>query len=422
MKAFLKLLFVILLIIPFLISCEDDKRHIGSEDSIYIFIDEVMHSFYLWNEEVPALDIFNYSHPSDLLEDLKYKPLDKWSYMDYADVIEAYFEEGEYFGFGFYPRFDDTGNLRVIIIYEDCDAYKQGIRKGDIIKMIDGVDPRYYNDFEKLFDDSPQQISFTFERMNNATINLALSKTTVIQNGVFYTEIYSVDGVDVGYIVYDSFLGNTKSELEEAIGTFKTLGIDELIIDLRYNGGGYGYIAKEFAEMVIPSEKVGEVFSSKVHNEIIGPELDTTDYLAEHQLNLDLERVFFITSQFSASASELLINCLEPHMEVIIIGSRTSGKPVGMYGLPFQEWIVLPVMVKTVNSLGFGDYYDGISVDAPAGEGTDKAWGDSSDPNLEQAFNFINSGSFLVQKSMKSFVYNEKLRLPDRRNMLIYKP
>lgn len=422
MKTIIKFFSIFTVILPLLFSCENNnKDQISSEDSVYVFVDEIMHSWYLWYNEVPELDIFSYDHPSDLLDDLKYKPRDKWSYIDYAETIESYYDEGEFFGFGFYPRFSDDGTLHVIIVYENSEAYKQGIRKGDIIRAIDNTDPRFYNDFDSFFDDSPKTTQFLFEN-NGEMKELTLSKSLIIQNGVFYSNTYSISGKIVGYLVYDSFLGYTKTELEEAINFFKASDIDDMIIDLRYNGGGYVHIAKELAEMLIPSEKVGEVFFSNIHNDLVGPDYDTTEYLEEHLLNLNLNRVFFITSQFSASASELLINCLDPHMKVITIGSTTSGKPVGMYGFQFHEWMMLPVTVKTINANGYGEYYDGLTVDAFADEGLDNSWGDMSDPNLVQAFNYIRDGMFSTQMltTPKASVYNKKLALPESRNIMLF--
>jgi carboxyl-terminal processing protease len=422
MKTIRNYILSLLFFIPLLFSCEENNQHvISSEDSIYVFVDEIMHSWYLWYDEVPDVEIFNYNHPSDLLEDLKFKPIDKWSYIDYAETISAFYDEGEFFGYGFYPRFDETGKLYVIIIYEDSEAYKQGIRKGDQILRIDGVTSMYYEDFEPLFDDSPKTTTFTF--MSNGDLkSLTLDKTSITQNAVLYSNTYSTYGKLVGYLVYDSFLGYSKTELEEAINYFKSSNIDDLIIDLRYNGGGYVNIAKEFAEMIIPSDKVGEVCFSTVHNDLVGPEYDSTEYFATHPLNLNLNRVFFITSQFSASASELLINCLDPYMEVITIGSSTRGKPVGMYGFQFHEWLMLPVTVKTINANGYGEYYDGLPVDASAGEGVDKSWGNITDPNLDLAFSYISDGSFRTERyiTSKSSILNDKLSLPERRNIMFF--
>ena len=153
MKTILKYSLLISFLLPLFFSCEKNKSLNSNEDSIYVFVNEIMHAWYLWNDSVPYLDINSYNHPSDLLEDLMYTPLDKWSYIDYAETVEAYYEEGEYFGFGFYPRFDEFGTMYVVLVYDESEAYRQGIRKGDIIRSIDGIDPRHFQDFEFFSDE-----------------------------------------------------------------------------------------------------------------------------------------------------------------------------------------------------------------------------------------------------------------------------
>jgi carboxyl-terminal processing protease len=389
-------------------SCKDDDKG-TPQDSIYIYIDEVMNSWYYWYQEVPEVDIFQYDEPGDLLEDLIYKPVDKWSFVAETESLDALFEEGETFGFGFLFRFDAAGTLHVIFVYENSDAYTQGIRKGNIVQRINGTEAKYFDNFEAFFDESPA--TWTFELLdNNAEYQvLTITKSTIVQNAVFATEKFAnIGGKRVGYLAYGDFLGYGKPELEEAFAYFKSIQVDELIVDLRYNTGGYISLAEQMAEMIAPSSVVNQTFVTFSHNDLVAPYQDTTILFAEHELNLNLERIFFITTEFSASASELVINSLEPYMEVYLIGSNTHGKPVGMYGFSFQEWTLYPVTVKLLNADGFGDFFDGLPVDAVAEEGLDKDWGDESDPNISQALYFIENGSF-----DKSIIAAEKSRSTD---------
>jgi hypothetical protein len=109
-------------------------------------------------------------------------------------------------------------------------------------------------------------------------------------------------------------------------------------------------------------------------------------------------------------------------MEVITVGSATYGKPVGMYGFQFHEWMMLPVTVKTVNADGYGDYYQGLPVDATTGEGLDKPWGDTFDPALRTILLFIKNGSFstVSMETPKSSSWNEKLSFPQIRDVMIF--
>jgi carboxyl-terminal processing protease len=398
-------------------ACRDRKEDekISSEDSIYVFIDEIMNSWYYWYDQVPEVDIFQYNEPADLLDALVYKPLDKWSFIDDTTTLNALFEEGVYFGLGFMMRFDAQNNLRVIYVFENSEAYAQGIRKGNIIQTINGTVAMYYNDFDPLFDESPQ--TYTFQVLDNNLVSheIILSKMEITQNAVFSRKIFShISGKKIGYLVYEDFLGYSKPDLDEAFTYFKDNQVNELIVDLRYNGGGYISLAQQMAEMIVPASAVNHEFVTYSHNAIVAPYYDTTYMYAENALNLGVDRVFFITTEFTASASELVINCLEPYMDVYLIGSTTHGKPVGMYGFPFHEWLLYPITVSLKNAEGYGDFFDGLPVDCAADESLDTDWGDQADPNISQALYFIANGSFnkeirVSEKTKISYPLSQRL-------------
>ena len=373
---------------------KDDSGSYSSEDSVLIFVDDVMNEMYLWNEEIPELDIFQYNSPSDLLEAMKYNPPDHWSFIDKKETIEAFFDEGEYFGFGFMLKFDTEGFLRVAFVYENSEAYDLGIRRGYIIDKLNGIPASLFNDYDSFFDYNPATFTFDIYDHNYLLHTITLEKSDITLNGVLYSNIYNVSGNQTGYLVYDSFLGYSQEELEEVIAYFKASNISELIVDLRYNGGGYISLAEEMCEIIMPADAVGKIFYSSVHNDNIGKVYNTTTYFSEIELNLDLDRVFFITTENSASASELVINSLEPHMEVITIGAPTHGKPVGMYGFDFQDWLLFPVTVQMLNADGYGDYFDGLIPDCIAEDDASKDWGDETEASLSQAFYYISNGTW----------------------------
>ncbi len=424
MQLFYQSSIILLLIAVLSISCnkDDNTSPISSEDSIYVVIDDIMNSWYLWYYEVPEVDIFQYNEPADLLDALTYKPLDKWSFVEDKEIIEAIFEEGESFGFGFMIRFDPDGNLRILYVYEDSEAYDLGLRKGYIIYSINGIPSKFFEDYDVFFDNNPATYTFEIIDFNDVSQEITLSKSTIHQNSVFYKNIFNVSGHMTGYLVYDSFLGYSEDELNEAFTYFKDNNITELIIDLRYNQGGYISLAEQMANMVIPLTAIGNIMYTRVHNDIVGPTYDSTTFFTLHNLNLNLDRVFFLTSRFSASASELVINSLDPHMDVYLIGTPTYGKPVGMYGFLFHDWYIYPVTISFQNANGFGDFYNGLPVDFTAGEGLDKDWGDETDPCLSQAFHFISFGEFdekVVYNSKTSEYETISPQFPNKKNILI---
>ncbi len=396
MCRFYRFLLFILIGLSVLTACndKDDSDFVSSEDSVYFFVDEVMKYWYLWDDELPYLDVFQFDSPSKLLDALIYNPPDRWSFIDKAETIESLFDEGEYLGFGFMLKFDAYGNLRVPVVYENSEAYELGIRRGNIVSTLNGVSATLFNDYESFFDYEPA--TFTFEIYDNNEIlhTITLGKTTIALNGVLFSDIYNVSGQKTGYIVYDSFLAYSQEELEEVVSYFQANNISELIVDLRYNGGGYISLAQELCEMIMPADITGEVFYTSVHNDKRAAEYNTSFYLSEIDLNLDLDRVFFITTDMSASASELVINSLEPHMEVLTIGTPSHGKPVAMYGFTFQDWVMFPVTAQLLNAVGYGDYFDGLTPDCTAEDGLIYDWGDETEPSLSQAFHYISFGTW----------------------------
>ncbi len=384
------------LILTLFTSCNKDEKSssVSSEDSIYVVINEIMNTWYLWYQEVPSIDIFQYDQPSDLMDALVYKPIDKWSFVEDKEVLEAIFQEGETFGFGFMIRFDPNGNLRILYVYENTEAYNLGLRKGFIVQSINGIPSELFENYDEFLDESPATYAFEIIDSEDVTREITLSKTLIHQNGVFYKNIFNVSGHQTGYLVYDSFLGYTEDEIDEAFTYFKNNNITELIVDLRYNQGGYISLAEQFANMSAPLTAMGHPMYTRLHNDIVGPVYDSTTNYSLHDLNLNLDRIFFLTTQFTASASELVINSLEPYMDVYLIGTPTYGKPVGMYGFLFHDWYIYPVTTNLVNADGQGDFYDGLPVDVTASEGLDKDWGDETDPCLSQALHFISFGVF----------------------------
>ena len=116
--------------------------------------------------------------------------------------------------------------------------------------------------------------------------------------------------------------------------------------------------------------------------------------------SLNISRVFFIVSNNTASASELLINNLKPYLDVKLIGpSNTHGKPVGFFPVPVGDWYVFPVSFRTVNKNNEGSYFNGIALDNKTVDGLDKNWGDVNEACLASALTFINGGSYRVGSS-----------------------
>jgi carboxyl-terminal processing protease len=169
-----------------------------------------------------------------------------------------------------------------------------------------------------------------------------------------------------------------------------------VIVDLRYNGGGRVDIANLLGDLLAGLIAEGKVFYALRFNERLR-ELDTVQPLGALPRSLITARVVFITTGASASASELMINGLDPHLDVAVVGERTYGKPVGQSGVPMTECGLLlrPVTFETVNALEVGGCFDGLPVSAGCGVGDDVEHdlGDPHEAMLTAALHWLDSGS-----------------------------
>ena len=162
--------------------------------------------------------------------------------------------------------------------------------------------------------------------------------------------------------MFRNFVQPSYAALDEAFAALKEAGATELVIDVRYNGGGLVDVATHLAGLVGGPVTDGRVFGEFRHNDR-NTRLNETLRFGNPPQTLTLQRLFVITTRSSASASELIINGLRPHIPVVVIGGTTFGKPVGQYGFSFCDKVLAPVSFSIVNADGQGDYFDGIAPD-----------------------------------------------------------
>lgn len=198
-------------------------------------------------------------------------------------------------------------------------------------------------------------------------------------------------------MVLDSFLGDSldiAGDFNRVFTKFQNANISDVIIDLRYNGGGEVSLATLLSNYLAPAAANGNTMCSLVFNNKYTQLNETTKFSKKGSINLS--RIFFIVSDHTASASELLINTLLPYMNVKLVGTyeHTYGKPVGFFPLPIGDWYAFPVSFKTVNSQGNSNYYEGFKVDKVAYDGVNKNWCDVNENCLANVLQYINTGTF----------------------------
>jgi hypothetical protein len=185
----------------------------------------------------------------------------------------------------------------------------------------------------------------------------------------------------------------------------KTAGATELVLDLRYNGGGLVDVAVHLASLIGGSRTAGQVLLNYIHNDKIGPILNKSVNFETLDQALNLQRLVVITTRASASASELTINSLRAYMPVTIIGDTTYGKPVGQYGLKFCDKVLFPVSFSIKNANLQGDFFDGLPADCVSGDDYTHQLGDTAEASFAEALTFIRTGACSTQAATAMRAY-----------------
>ncbi len=352
---------------------------------------KLMKDIYLWNDQLPEVDPTTYGSPQALLNDLRYAPYDRWSTVMSKQEFQQYFEQGQMAGHGFLLSVDAQDNIRIAFVYRNTQAYQEGVRRSWIIETVNGREATTSNIFELLgADDEGLTNAIGFLSPDGNPQVITLTKELININAVLHAEVINYQEINVGYMVFQDFIENSKREIDSVFTDFKNAGITELVIDLRYNGGGSVDVAENIAAWIGGASQTNDIFYKLSHNNNYSA-MDTLVYFRSNPSAISLDRVYFITTEGSASASEMLINGLEPFYNVRLAGATTHGKPVGMYAMTFTDYnyTVLPISFKYENANDYGDFFDGIPVDISASDDVTHMFGDPEEASLKAVLNDI---------------------------------
>lgn len=380
------------------------------KDSVLLLTRDI----YLWNTQVPgSFNAQYYSDPASIMtairpfsiEDGFSSAVDRWSFaMKKTEWDQlsggmgtlAATAEGD---FGFSVFFRAEGDLRVSLVEPHAPAGLAGIRRGWRITAINGNTNITTANADFIVNAVYRSTgnSFTFKKPDGSTLTQTLNAGHYAEKPVYLDTVYHAGDKTIGYLVFNSFLGNTSyinSEFERVFTRFANAQVTDVVVDLRYNGGGYVSLAAALSNYLVTPFSTGSVMMKQLYNSSHTANNSTTNFNKAGSLNLN--DVYFIVGRGTASASELVINNLKPHMEVKLIGATaTHGKPVGYFPIPVGDWYIFPVSFKTVNKNGEGNYYNGFAVDGKVADGLDKDWGDTNEASLASAINNITTGAYL---------------------------
>ena len=453
-KIFIPLLLISILVV----SCfkdNDDSLQPAATIDIQNFIYRGLNYFYLYKADTPELanDAFagedelndfldNYDSPETLFDYLK-SPRDRFSnlYSDYTLIENALsgitLSNGMEFGLVYYP--DNSRNVFGYIRYvlPNTDAQTEGLKRGDLFTTIDGqqINENNYND---LLAQNSYTIGFASYDGTNFTstgVTATLNKTEYNENPVYNSQTLDIDGEKIGYLMYNGFIRDYDSQLNNAFAQFKSDGVTSLVLDLRYNGGGSVETATDLASM-ITGQFNGQVFYKEFWNEDRQSEFASNGVFDNSISNgnsinsLNLPKVYILTTRRTASASELVLNGLRPYIDAVQVGDTTTGKFQASFLLydapapqfsrseanPNHTYVMLPLVFKTANASGNTDYNDGLFPQIPMQEDYFNLGqlGDPNEPFLAAALNEILPRPLPIRKDFKVLkeISNSKANSP----------
>lgn len=433
---------LILLFLSGFNACDDDIENPIPENirAINQWILESMQTYYLWADYIPPNTQPEHEpDPFDYFDKLLYRVEDKWSYItdDYKALKDKFSGIEESFGYelGLFYINEKTSQADPIVVIVEyitpttpsspaSPAEAAGLKRGDIILSVDGTLLNDENYNELLLGRNSYTIGFG-DYIDGEFIlsgeSASLTAVVLQENPVFLYDIIEQDNHRIGYLVYNRFINDLLGEVETAITDLKNAGITDLILDLRYNPGGSVSTAVSLASMLGPVTAVNNqeifvryIWNSLIETYFIEEEGENSENLilkfSPVSVNLDLTRLYVIMSANTASASELLINCLNPYMDITLIGTTTHGKYAGSITIRAEEpvdstWAIQPIVLKVANVNEETDYKDGFPPDHYVEDDLLAPIGNLEEDMLAQAVSIISGipPDQLARKSIPEF-------------------
>ena len=406
--------------------------------TVHRFVWETMYDFYYWNENIPSrIDITKFDTPNDVFENFRYTD-DRFSAIlnNYTE-IDNYFNN-EYVTDGlnliFGPdRLDpDKVVAYVQYVYKDSPAEAAGLKRGHVITKVNGQTLDKAN-YSTLFDLDSYTLTYSTMSVPNGMWDYReyygdeyttprITKKNMNIDPVLQVSTHYIDGHTIGYFLYDSFDESTDG-ITEAIEKFQADQITDLVLDLRFNGGGYVSTLEKLVSMLVPAGNEGKLFIQTELNSGLTQYFkkqgeDFNSYFSQENTHLNINKLYVLTSYQTASASEELISGLKPYMDVVIIGTPTYGKyttnmllndiddkGTDADGINYSEWALYIVVGLCKNANGEMNFKDGFTPDYSVDDMYDTPLGSEDDPLFAQAISLITGKASIAKHARAASLF-----------------
>lgn len=409
---------------------------------------------YLWYNEVPnTFKMADFTNPVDYFNVLKTsaltpsgQPKDKYHFTYTTEEWDKLNEAGIDLGYGVTWKRNSSTAPRtwlVTLVEPGSPAAAAGLQRGDMLVKVDGVDFVNASDAASvttinagLFPETPGVAHrFTLQR-GSVSYEATMTGAEVRIDPVKHVQVLDTPTGKVGYLSFETHNAVSEKELVDAFNTFKVAGVSDLVLDMRYNGGGLLYIASELSYMIAgPSQTAGKIFARQQYNDKTPPQGAIPFLGSAYGFSspnpvragtplpyLGLNRVTVLTTPGTCSASESVINGLRgADIQVDVIGSQTCGKPYGFTPVPNCGTTYFAIEFKSVNNKGFGDYADGLAATCQVADDLSKPLGDRSEGLLAAALSYRETGT-CPPASRARQVPMELVRHPAREISILTKP
>ncbi len=373
----------------FFSSCGEDRTYefVAKTEEDH-WIEDQMRDVYLYYADMPELEMENYFYPAEEFFPMLLASYDKYSYIDVPEEQQTRNNiQAVTYGFDFVLTNDPTGTTthsvaRVLQVLSGSPAEQAGLHRGDYITLVNGDNVSTSN--APLMQNGAgvtltigvpvPDVENNGYKWSDETREVVLSAAVEMENSPYYLQkIIEWNGRKIGYMVYNDFrMGRDENNTDDRIymeqmpdffRVCKQQGVSDFILDLRYNQGGQVVCAQQLASLLAPREALGQEFAHLVFNDK-RQDLNYAMPLQEEyaDYNLDLDRIYIISGLYTASASEMMINCLSPYMQVNLLGVQTEGKNVAMTRIdsPYG-FTIYPVTATVYNSEGKSEYSGGFT-------------------------------------------------------------